>query len=878
LIHPIPPAQPIEDLVASLSFRSDRLFGEVCLRLVLPNQKDPRTGKPLTILIPGETNDEHSRWQTLRCRLDQTKGNRARQLALARLRLPQLETSGAYVDAVVCKTAAYAGFTSIWLDDLQIRGHIPINPKQQNRVEPAGHAQISSPRKEEFPVRMELDRLYYRDRPRFPLIVPHHGESTGFLKQLGVNTVWIPDASNQLLAGQLIEQGLMPMATPPRPTDEAGEPLDARQVSLAPFDERSDSIYFWYLGTNIPVAASEELVSWQTQVSDADRRTHRPILADVADDEDFFSHYLDMVGSSRSVAFTGESYRDYRDWLIAKQRRSPGSFFWTWINLDAGRDAGPHLEPEQLRLQVYAALSAGCRGLGFWTRRALDEEGVENTELRLTIAELNREIQMIEPFLATGRLSDIIPISVVESKPGSSNQLTPRPTVETRNALSESSGQHQLEAAVIRCEAGMLILPVWYDDQASYVPGQMTMKDAEFTVQAPITSQAFLITPTGISPIETKMQTGGKRLLLKTFRESAAILLTSDFELIRQLQARTRQFDRASAMDSVLLARSKWERVNQIDDELTRLGRPQEAAGEILKTSKRRLEDAEKKLSQNDFRNARNYAGDVMQLLRILQRQHWEATVATIPQISTSPYTLSFQQLPDHWRLVKRIGRRNEYEIQSRLASGDFEDKDSMVKDGWQHMRVDVEGVLSTAELYPESPPDSQGDYCLRLVSSVEDPKRPPALISHKTVQVSTPPVEVKTGEIVYVTGWVRVRFPSAERLDHAVIFDSIQNSTGELRFDGNPNWHRFELLRLADRNEPFQVHFALEGLGEMQIDDVQVVTLQPRSPADPDTTPPQPGEPSFRDRARDLFNRIPGVDRIPTIPTIPNIPGFEQN
>lgn len=887
LIHPIPRAQPIEDLEATLSFRCDRIYGRLCLRLVLPQQKDPLSEGPLTILIPGESSSEHSRWQTIRCRLDKTEGNRALQFARARLRLRELNTSGMYVDAVVCRGTIANGETSIWLDDLQIRGLIPLPQEQQSRVEPAGHAQVSGPRKEEFPVQMKLDRLYVHDRPRFPLILPHHGESTGFLQQLGVNTVWFPDATDHLLASQFIEQGLMPMATPPRPTNAEGRPLDAREVSLAPFNERSDSIYFWYMGTNIPFSAADELVSWRTQVSNADRRTHRPILADVEDKEDFFSHYVDMVASSRSVAFTGESYHDYRDWLIAKQRRSPGSFFWTWIDLDSGLTAGPCLEPEQLRLQVYAALSAGCRGLGFWTSRALDQDDVESTEMRLTIAELNREIQMLEPFLATGTLIGTTPVTVegeANGAAGSSSRvarqsLTPQATVRDKDAMDhDGPGDQAIEAAMIGCDAGMLLLPVWYDSRAGYVPGQMATRNVKIIVPGSAeSSSAWLITPTGIVALDSELGRGGKHITLPAFSETAAILLTTDTDLIRRLQAQTSQFIRASAMDSVLIAKSKWERVKTIDHQLTQLGRPQEAAEAILKSSERLLQQAENEIAQKKFRSARNDAGTVMQLLRILQRQHWEATVETIPQVTTSPYTTSFQQLPHHWRLVKRIGRRDEYAIQSRLASGDFEDVNGMVRDGWQHMQVDVEDIRSTAELYPESPPDSDGEYCLRLVSSVADPMHPPALISHKTVQVSTPPVDVNTGDIVYVTGWVRVRFPSPDRLDHAVIYDSIQHSSGELRFDGNPNWHRFELLRLADRDEPFQVHFALEGLGEMQIDDVQVVTLQPRSPADPESAPPR-GEPSFRDRARDLFNRIPGVDRFPNIPTIPSIPGFEQN
>jgi hypothetical protein len=72
-----------------------------------------------------------------------------------------------------------------------------------------------------------------------------------------------------------------------------------------------------------------------------------------------------------------------------------------------------------------------------------------------------------------------------------------------------------------------------------------------------------------------------------------------------------------------------------------------------------------------------------------------------------------------------------------------------------------------------------------------------------------------------------------------------------------------------VDQSSDFQVYFALQGLGEMQIDDVQVVTLQPRSIVSPGTDgQANPSQPSFGDRARDLFNRLPGI---------PTLPGFDS-
>jgi hypothetical protein len=879
LIHPISSSRLIEDLSAQLAFRSLRATATISFRVRLPHQKDPQSEGSLTFLVPGETSQTVDRWEVLHCQLLRNPTEHALQLARGRLRLPELNTKDMYVDAVVCQLVLPVGQSSVWLDELKVSGHI----RAEDVVQP-GLVQMKQQPHKAFPVRMELDRLYVNDRPRFPVIVPHHGESIGVLSQLGVNTVWIPDSSDQRLADSLLSAGMLTMATPPRPTNERGESLVAREGSLAPFGQSSESIMFWYLGTNIPQAASAELVSWQSQVSEADRQYHRPIMADVSDREDYFSHYLDMVGTSRPLPFTGLSYRDYRDWLIAKHRRSPGSFFWTWIDLDAGLGSQDYLEPEQLRLQVYAALSAGCRGLGYYTRQALDDDDKGNTELRLMMAELNREIQLLEPLLSTGTLVRTIPVQIgVDSETTNSSRkqsqvsrqrLMPEPFTQSQSDLHDRSQGHQVEAAVIRSDAGLLLLPVWYDTQAGTVPGQMAANKATIIVPGVSESAAaFQITPTGINNLDRQRDTGGMKIELSSengmaFRETSAILVTSDIELVRRLQAKTREMARGSAMDLVLMAKSKWERVSRVDAELVALSHPQESATQILERSQHLIQQGEKEIERGQYSFARYLASLSMQLLRILQRQHWEEAASVLPHPATSPYAVSFQSLPAHWKLVKRVGQRSEYEVLSQLTSGNFEDAKQMIQDGWQHQQIEVKGVRSAAELFPTSHPGSDGQYSLRLATVPEDVEAPPVLVS-KTVQVATPPVNVRGGDIVYVSGWVRVRFPANDRLDHALIFDSIRRPVGQIRFDFNQDWQRFELLREVHQSGPFQVFFALEGLGEMQIDDVQVVTLQSRSIPDPGiTNQGSPVEPSFGDRARDLFNRLP---------SIPTIPGFDQ-
>src|SRR5437868_13968427 len=124
---------------------------------------------------------------------------------------------------------------------------------------------------------------------------------------------------------------------------------------------------------------------------------------------------------------TGLELPKYREWL--NQRRllaQPDTFLWTWIqthlpdwyaNLvyEQGSDAafkepiGP--QPEQVRLLTYIALSAGCRGLGFWSDRFLADSHQGRARL-LAMALLNQELQMLEPLLLTAKAPSWIGSSV----------------------------------------------------------------------------------------------------------------------------------------------------------------------------------------------------------------------------------------------------------------------------------------------------------------------------------------------------------------------------------------------------------------------------------------------------------------------------------
>ena len=176
---------------------------------------------------------------------------------------------------------------------------------------------------------------------------------------------------------------------------------------------------------------------------------------------------------------------------------------------------------------------------------------------------------------------------------------------------------------------------------------------------------------------------------------------------------------------------------------------------------------------------------------------------------------------------------------ENKLPSGDFEDYDTMIASGWRHEQRAIPGVQSVAELHP-SP--QQGQYSLRLVaradSAAAGKELSPALLSKIPVTVVSPPISVHAGQVVRISGWVKLPQPVSGSLDGATLHDSLLGKTGAWHIKPSRDWQRLEVLRVVPESQEFTITVALHGLGELAIDDLQVTAFTPPNEV-ADTPPP---------------------------------------
>src|SRR5262249_34213146 len=176
-----------------------------------------------------------------------------------------------------------------------------------------------------------------------------------------------------------------------------------------------------------------------------------------------------MLGIHRWNLMTTLEMPTYRDWLVQRRLLAvPDSYCWTWVQthlpewytaLVYGRTTGGQFdEPigpqaEQIRLLASPAIGSGYRGLGFWSDRFLADSHPGRDRL-LALALLNQEVEMLEPLLASAEE----PTWIGTSRP-------------------------EVQAAVLRTDKAILVLPVWMGPGSQYVPGQAA--SAALTIVVP---------------------------------------------------------------------------------------------------------------------------------------------------------------------------------------------------------------------------------------------------------------------------------------------------------------------------------------------------------------------------------------------------------
>jgi hypothetical protein len=827
------PRAPIgPDLNVGLYLKSNRPGISLLCRIVLPNEKDPQTLKPVTVLVRCEPY-ESTRWKLVKLRQPVKRLQEQQQLLAHKLGRP-ITTEGAYISQLVLNLYDGPGLTDVWIDDLEIgpvfEGATPAAP------EPAPGGVAAPVERRTAQVALQANQLLVSGKPFLMRGIRYTGTPLKTLRDAGFNVLWLDETTTPRVVKEAVDLGfwLVPSIHPPEPQAAATSPPgrlasrageaegaaarryeDEFRGKLARFTSQ-DAVLAWDLGSNLDAEAFGDVTRFSLAFSNADQ--HQPVIADVYDGYRGYSRSLQqvMLGTHRWPLMTSLELSKYHEWLVTRRRLSVQNYSWTWVQTHVpdwyarlaypgeGKDGfrepvGP--QPEQIRLLSYLALAAGYRGLAFWSDRSLSDSHQGRDRL-LALALLNQELQMLEGVLSqSSQDPEWIPTS-----------------------------RGEVMAAVFRTPSGVLVLPIWLGQGSQYVPGQGASAELAITVPGvPVTATAWEVSPGRVRSYPLHRDLGGTTVKLHNFSLTAAVLFTPDLSangLVVHLQDQQRRIARLAAQWLHDQAQEELAKVERVEAALERQGHGLPDAQPILARAKKALAQCVQHRRNGDHSAAYDQAEVALRALRILMRAHWDKAVRDLDAPASSPYAASFYTLERHWQLLDRLhGMRPTPNV---LPGGDFEAAPTQVQAGWVvHEQPSLDPVVAKVRRVSDAP--HTGKQCLMMKIEPRDKKlkRPPEVLERTYVTLDSPAVRVRPGTVVRISAWVRMPTPILGSVDGVLIYDSVGGEPLAIRLSApNPAWKRYTLFREAPASGLVSVTLALSGMGVVYFDDVRIEPL----------------------------------------------------
>ncbi len=836
--YPLGRAPISEELNVGLWIKANRPGIQVLARVVLPNQRDPKSlDDRLTTYIRGDSYRLVGRWQRLELNRPMVLARQQQQMMQSQLK-KAINFKDAYIDRIVLNVYGGPGKTEVWIDDLEagpIYFDRPEIAQPKKRETPGTPTTNTLEQRRAATVEFNSSQLLVSGKRYFIRGIRYTDTPLPVLRNAGINTIWFPENTSPAILREAADQGfwLVPNLGGGKNNQHlVSRNLLAQKVSRFPED---NSVLFWNMGNSLAYEQTSRVARNVQVVKAVD--LGRPVGGDVWDGFLSYSRNMDLVGVHRWPLMTGLDLVSYRQWLVQRRRLChPGTFMWTWVqthtpdfftkllyNQDANQEfefpVGP--QPAQVRLLTYAAVGAGYRGLGYWSDRFLADTHQGRDRL-LTVALLNKELEMLEPLLVT-----------IDDPPA---------WVPTSAA--------EVNAAVFRTAKGVLVLPMWLGTYAQFVPGQSAATKLEIIVpQVPGGTQAWEVTPGEVRALKTKRVVGGTKVTLPEFGLTSAIVFTSDTNLIVRFQEHARVVRQLAAQWTYEQAIQEIQKVVKVQQELEAMGQAIPQSNNLLSQAQRRLQLAKSHWDNRLFGASYRESQRALRPIRVLMRSQWDRATAKLESPVIIPYGVSYYTLPSFWNMIEEI--RLTSPGANVLPGGSFESGSGQALSGWYPQRITLDNVDMKVEVVPNRAKSSlrakEGTACGMLKIQPKNKEAQIRALERTYLALHSPQVQLQPGSLVQISGWLLIPENIQASVDGVLFYDSIggeplsirltEKTSGPVQSSANKEedkkepevvvWKKFSLYRRVPSHGSVRVTIAISGIGTVYFDDLRIQPLQ---------------------------------------------------
>lgn len=903
--YALPKIPVTDDLKVSMYIRSNRAGMYLTARVVLPADVDPEKGQPSAVQVQSSSYEESDRWQrvTIAEMLPEVE-RQARVIRATTRRKVSLE--GAYVERLVVNLYGGEGPTEVYLDELQL-GPVPAEVAEawspggaarparpravavNDRAEPADNAPLP-PLPTSSRIKFEGSRLTRDGFPLFFTGVRGLGMNPVELRRAGFDLLFLPPNAEEETAINAARAGLMLVPELVGPVGAGGVSLDADQiVSAAATHPAGNAVAFWSIGQDLGRELDlEPRLATLRRTREAVRGIRRAQPGGVglatATVRGMVPEYarlpenLDMVGIALDNWATVQdpletlSYLRQRQFLTA--RSNPNALLWARIDASAppiyresvwGRDRPPgwgmpRVQPEQIRLTAFAALAAGYRGLCFNADSSLTQGDGRANLIEMML--LNLEIDLLQSILADPDKT----VQMLDTYPPNPPPLLPPPVIGMNTSTmrvatpKETEPHGTIKAASIETKdrRGRLLLIADYAPYSQYQPPMSAINKLNVVVPVSRDAVAYEITPGGITVLDADKEVpGGVRVTLRDFGVSAIVLVTTNRDLVLQIQAsieRNRHHAVAHAIEQADLMRG-W--VEEIDAEIaaTPGGHTERDSAGLIAQSREYNRSAREKYEALDYLGAWEECRRAGRPLRHLMRFHFLSVYDRIikslndedlpcgpiplagkdkPQerivqpIVAAPLA-SWSTLPKAWLWSDWI--RGGMLGSNRLPGGDFEfpDGELLAGQGWTDESYELDDVERTIQVQ-KGGADKRGHH-LYLKTR---PRAGVALdtlvpfLDHPAVAVRSPAVKVRQQELYRISLKVDLSYPTNPGAGGLIVRDSFGGERLQFRItSAAQSYYEIVFYRRIPVDGELSLLIGLAGYGQVSVDDIQIQPIE---------------------------------------------------
>jgi hypothetical protein len=815
---PIAKYAVLDELEIRLWVKASHAGVQLAARVTMPRSVD-QEGRPAVATVRAAVYDRPGHWQQLV--LTNVPRLLADEVRLLRMTADdQIDPREGYVDSIALVVPGEPGGVEVFIDELEVDGipppeasgvqlaSFPSNAMSARDPRPATQSDAERdfetaprPSAEQTAVRLHGSVLTVEGRPFMPRAIEWQNEPFQFLAERGFNTIYLSSPPTADQVAEAKRHSLWLVCSPPRP--------DA--ITRAGLGQMGDRVIAWHLADNAVEADPEYGRNWAEMVRQHDEGGSRPIVMTPQADRDVARNTSDIaLACHPRAAWMPPAH--YDEWLESLLRSgTPDRPLWAKVPTQLGdqvsRQAAvlagtlaspPVVDADQPLGLVEIACTRGCRGILFGSSSRLDEETPQARRRAATLELTNRRLQLIEPWIAGGKISGRV-----------------------------TSTDAAWTAIVLQVDHARLVVPITPRPAAREVTstpaGAGDDGEVVFVVPGvPETSQFFWLSPAAFWPLRGNRIAGGTQITFPTAREGM-LLITEDPLVIHSFRQRIARAGPEIVRLAQDLAQQRAKFIEEAERNLAQLGYHTGSVAPDVQVGLAQLRQSHSLLSARQIEAAYNAAiAANRSFLRVAAVQR--AAIPSPVNFVVNPLGFSSDQRLEYGKFIRQLGGLRSGE--NRLYGGDFEDLDQMTQFGWAHVSRNVLGIESSAKLSAAEP--KHGGHCLELSARATSAEAAAVVISGAPVWIDSPPIPVAEGQIVEITGWVRIDEPIVESIDGLQIVDSLGGPESTLAVRQTSGWEPFQLIRGVPESTELRLTFALSGFGTARIDGVMVRALEP--------------------------------------------------